>query len=250
MDIPDTTIIIKSFLRPLALTALIVSIRNMYPDIKIHVADDGDLPEVPFGIDMFYRLPFDTGLSKGRNFLVDTVTTSYTVLLDDDTLFNEQSRLEYAIRVLSKFKLLDIVAGYYLPRRFFGQHKIENGVLIRDMHLASDVIDGFPLFDFVPNFFVARTSALKKVRWDEELKIMEHMDYFWRARGILNCTCLPHFSAVNTNARDEGDYKKYRDRVSHFQTMQTQKIGVTEIVSRENKRNYREEQLHPWAYRP
>lgn len=250
MDIPDTTIIIKSFLRPLSLTALIVSIRKMYPNIRIHVADDGDLSEMPDGVDMFYRLPFDTGLSKGRNYLVDTVTTEYTVLLDDDTLFNDRSRLEYATRVLSEFKSLDIVAGHYLPHRFYGQHTIEDGVLIRDMHLASDVVDGFPIFDFVPNFFVARTSSLRRVRWDEELKIMEHMDYFWRARGLLKCTCLPYFSAINTNSRDEGDYKKYRDRVPHFQAMQTRKIGVTNIISRKNQKNYQEEQLHPWAYSP
>lgn len=250
MDIPDATIVIKSFLRPLALNALVVSIRRTYPNIRIHVADDGDMSELPPNIDEFYRLPFDSGLSKGRNFLVDTVETCYTVLLDDDTVFTENSRLDYAIRVLSEFKSIDIVAGHYLPHHFYGKHTIEDGILIRDMHLASAVVDGFPIFDFVPNFFVARTNALKKVRWDEELKIQEHMDYFWRARGILKCTYLPYFSSINSNAREEGEYKKYRERTTHFQALQARKIGVTNIISRKNDKNYRDQDLHPLAYRP
>ena len=71
IDLSEVTIAIKSFLRPCTLDACIYSIRKFYPDIGIHVADDGNMNKAPLGVNRLYQLPFDSGVSIGRNFLVE-----------------------------------------------------------------------------------------------------------------------------------------------------------------------------------
>ena len=36
--------------------------------------------------------------------------------------------------------------------------------------------------DYVGNCFVAYRDILQAIRWDEELKVEEHWDFFWRAK--------------------------------------------------------------------
>ena len=227
----DFTIIIKTFLRPGALNILLNSIWKMYPDVKILVADDGGKKSIRNDVDKYFLLPFDSGLSAGRNFLLDKVDTKYFMLLDDDTIFTKHTRLEWPLRVLDEYSDIDLVSGRYLPAKFFGKQVIENGVFIRDMEKSNGLVDGFPTYDFTANFFIARTDKVAKIRWDEELKIQEHMDFFWRARGSLNCTVLPYFSSKNSHITNK-EYAKFRGRSKEFQALQCKKLGVKRIESR------------------
>ncbi len=245
----DVTIIIKTFLRPHALERLLQDIKKYYPEIKVYVADDGDKPQVRNDVDEYFVLPFDTGLSYGRNYLIDRVKTKYVMLLDDDTIFTENTKIEWALEVFNRSHKIDLVSGRYLPFIFYGSLTIENNNLIRNMGLARTIVDGFPIFDFVPNFFVAKTEKLKKIRWNEKLKIQEHIDFFWRARKELNCTYLPYFVSINSHARESTDYSKYRtERAAYFQKMQAKEIGVSAIVSKENHSNYKESDVCSMAY--
>ena len=232
----DLTIIIKTFLRPGVLSILLKSIWKMYPDVRIYVADDSGKVDVRTDVDKYFLLPFDSGLSAGRNFLIDKVSTKYFMLLDDDTIFTSNTRLEWPLMVLDNYSNIDLVSGRYLPRKFFGKQVIEGGAFIRDMEIFNQIIDGFPIYDFTANFFIARTEKVRSIGWDDELKIQEHMEFFWRARSKINCTHLPYFSSKNSHATNK-EYAKFRGRSKKYQIMQCKKLGVSTITSRKNKVN-------------
>ena len=46
-------------------------------------------------------------------------------------------------------------------------------------------IGDLPVYSKVPNFFVARTERVRAIGWTEELKVLEHHEFFWRAWGEL-----------------------------------------------------------------
>jgi len=245
----DLTIIIKTFLRPDALTMLLESIWEMYPDVKIYVADDSGTSQIRTDVDKYFILPFDTGLSFGRNYLLDRVDTKYFMLLDDDTIFTKNTHLEWPLRVLDDHSDIDLVSGRYYPNLFYGKQIIENNIFIRDMKVTNGLIDGFPTYDFTANFFLARTETVSKIRWDDELLIQEHMDFFWRARGIINCTHLPYFSSDNSHITND-DYAKYRGRQKKFQRMQCKKLGVKKIKTRRNEHTLDTRELNTLALKP
>ena len=37
----------------------------------------------------------------------------------------------------------------------------------------------------VPNIILVRTEQLRKVGWDDQIRMMDHQDFFWRAAGHL-----------------------------------------------------------------
>ena len=89
------TILIKTFQRPRTVNAAIASIRRFYPTVPIIVADDsGEPTPIRDNSVVVHRLPFDSGVSKGRNFLFSHVRTKYFLMSDDDNLFTRHTRLE------------------------------------------------------------------------------------------------------------------------------------------------------------
>ena len=77
----DLTIIIKTFERPHAVKRLFDSIRIFYSDLPIIIADDSRNPITSLGDAKIITLPYNVGLSKGRNSLIDIVQTKYFLLL-------------------------------------------------------------------------------------------------------------------------------------------------------------------------
>src|SRR5947208_139 len=103
----EVTIAIKTFERPESLKDLLVSIRQFYPDIRIIVADDSKKPHAPRIAKIFSNvecitLPFDVGISVGRNAMLKRIKTKYFVLCDDDFLFYEQTKLEKFKKILDE----------------------------------------------------------------------------------------------------------------------------------------------------
>lgn len=228
----DLTICIKTFIRPKTLDKCLTSIRSYYPDVKILVANDGPDSIVNDKADQIFDLPFDVGLSAGRNHLLDKVKSEFVMFIDDDTIFSETSKVEDMLSVLHNNSEIDLVAGKIRGNSFCGTLEKENGTLFRNIGSYRSTVAGFKIYDYVLNLFVARTSKIKEVLWDEELKIVEHMDFFWRAKGVLCCTALDHVYFHNTRERD-AEYSKFRvERIPFFMQKQCEKIGVTEIRDR------------------
>ncbi len=75
-------------MRPGCLDRLIESIHRFYPGVCVLVADDSDKPVQRKDVQV-YPLPYDSGLSYGRNYLMDQLKTKYFVMMDDDHVFTE-----------------------------------------------------------------------------------------------------------------------------------------------------------------
>jgi len=206
------TIIVKTFERPKCAKRLIESVRRFYPNIRIIVVDDSKDPEELLDCD-YIKMPFDSGLSAGRNLALSKVTTPYFVLLDDDLVFTEKTHLELWLQILENTPI-NIVAGNKGDCHFEGTFQLKNGVLTHVPGQSIGELYGVALFDIVNNFFMAETDTVKEIGgWDEKYKIGgEHGDFFMKAKQ--NKLLTGYCPAVWIDHKDERteDYSQYRNR--------------------------------------
>ena len=184
----ELTAIIKTFERPKELRRLVKSIRRFYPSMKIIVVDDSREPTVLEGVETIV-LPYDSGVSAGRNRALSAVTTKYTLLLDDDYLFYRHTELNGPLQMMEKCQEIDIMGGErvdlplyrkvdYREAKLFPVHK-------ESLQPLDTVVCSLPVQDKVANFYIARTARLRLVAWDDTLKRLDHADFFSRAKGVL-----------------------------------------------------------------
>jgi len=238
----SVTIIIKTFESPECLNRLIKSIKRHYLGIKTLVADDSKKPIERNDVAGYYAMQFDSGLSAGRNFLLNKVKTKYFLLLDDDFVLTEETNLEKMMEVLETSGI-DLVGGealdyYCLPglkkegnkykREFFGLLELKERKLFVKMRENKGSLDGYKLYDFVAAPFMARTDKIKKIQWDGDLKIMEHEDFFLRCKDKINITHLDEVKVDHIRERNS-NYWKFRGRVKKFVEKFKQKHGIKEI---------------------
>ncbi len=223
----NVTIIIKTFERPHLVRRLVQSIRQFYPDVRVLVGDDSREPQPVEGAELL-ALPHDIGLSAGRNRLVDAVETEHTLLLDDDFVFGPDTRIELLQAALDAG--FDLAAGRVGGAEYHGLLLRTGDTLHCLYRQQRRVHNGYPVFDMTWNFFLARTQALREVRWDEELKLAEHTDFFLRAtqRPLL----ITHVPEVNIGHVQEhsGNYARYRQRGIYYRIRFLQKHGLVRLV--------------------
>jgi len=104
------TAIVKTFERPDTLRRLVKSVQRLYPDMRIVVVDDSRNPSNLPGVETIV-MPYDSGVSAGRQKALDAVDTPYVLLLDDDFIFYAQTRLEPAMEIMEKNPAIDIMGG-------------------------------------------------------------------------------------------------------------------------------------------
>lgn len=228
----NITIIIKTFKRKKILQELIGSIRKFYPSVLIYVADDSKNPVKPWSIDKYFKLPFDTGVSYGRNFLIKQVKTKYFLLIDDDSLFTKDTVLERPLKILENTSL-DVVAGLIVEndkvQHFYGQVEVRNRLIKKNKYICG-MLDGYPLYDYFSNFFVGRTETFKdnNIKWDDRLKICEHIEFWHRNKDKMKCTVLKDFRIIERNVRNV-EYNKFRvDRQNYYIKLRNQIMGINE----------------------
>lgn len=185
----EVSLIIKTFERPRTLERLLRSILSSpAADCNVLISDDS---RHPIRSDLFsreniqyFKLPYDSGLSYGRNYLVEHVDTPYTVLLDDDFFFIPATRLEIFLDIV-KHKGFDLVAGKYDGPEFGPGYGIielaDKNLSIKMGASPRDMLNGLPVYDMANNFFLAKTETLRDIPWDNRFKIYgEHTDFFYR----------------------------------------------------------------------
>ncbi len=247
----ELSIIIKTFERPNCLKRLLASIQKVCPEQHIIVIDDSRHPSLTpdelenYQLDIRYiKTTFNIGLSKGRNIGLQTVKTKYFLLLDDDFVLDPFSNIEEALYIIQS-ENLDILGGKVADinpdnddikiRAFMGYlKKVNNKLICTSLTHDSELIE----CDFVLNFFIGRTSAVKKVLWDEELHILEHLDFFYRAKkeGLS----VAYFRKFFTFHQQEhaSHYKKFRfNQHKKFSKLLHRKLDVKSILL-ENKKIY------------
>ena len=239
----EVTIIIKTFERPQCVTRLVKSIRQYYQEIPIIVADDSRVPlsPIPEEITNYYHLPFDSGMSYGRNFGLDKVKTKYFLLADDDMIFKEKTKLEilYTLLESTSFSLTSCNWVDHLPgtkrkegiSNYCGISEINNGVHTYFYGKNRGYKDGYPIYDVVHNFFMANVADVGPKPWDDRIKISGHPDFFLRLKkkGVL-CTKSTNVFIYHYPGRGF-DYMKYRYRdLRHFFEIYFKKHGIKKEV--------------------
>lgn len=253
VSLKDVTAVIKTFLRDKSLFHCVRTLRAQYPDMPIIVADDGycthekgtKLKEM--GVTKYIELPWNRGLSTGRNVLIDEVETPYVLMCEDDFGFVEESHIE---RLRKLTGVADIAAGIVFNAQHWACHG--DGVGWDSFGGCFTRVDGKPhrtgftgqqkvyegvtyeVADFVLNFFVARTESLKKVRWDESLRLaFEHMDFFLRAQtaGLRTVRTL-EAQVVHREVDDvhNPEYQKHREDYEKYRPLFAKKWGVDDVA--------------------
>ncbi|MCI0575019.1 MAG: glycosyltransferase [Chloroflexi bacterium] len=239
----EVSIIIKTFDRCSCLGSLLASIVTLDLPCPVLIADDSQesyqatvLKKYGRWIEKYIVLPFDSGLSKGRNVLLENVRTKYFVLCDDDFIFDKRADLLFMQQNLEEGGL-DILGGLYYnrplliadqerallknllrgkvrtswrmilwhifqnqtlrhglfkrlfekekPWTYYGRFEINDHILNLYPLPNSEYRPPYVLCDYIPNFFLARTEALreKNVYWNDEIRYYgEHLDFFLRAK--------------------------------------------------------------------
>lgn len=227
----ELTAIITTFNRRESLMKLIKSIRKYYKDLQIIVVDNGNEEKAirTKGVS-YYKVPFDSGLSFSRNFAMSKVKTKYILLLDDDFEFTEKTDIVKLLKI-AKDNDFDIVGGAVEGLFYNGILELE-GSTLRYIDGDRGEVNGYKLYDMVLNFFIGKTNSIRLNEcWDEELKLAEHTDFFWRAKKHnLKISFEPTVSIKHNHDRNK-DYLKYRIRGKEYLQLFMEKNGIRRLIN-------------------
>ena len=246
----DVTVLIKTFNRPKTVAGAMQKIRRFYPNIRILLADDSRTTvAVKDNKTEIFPMPFDSGGSRGRNFLLEKVETPYFLMMDDDHYFNRQTHLEKMLRLIEE-KNFDILSALVFQRAFLRREFYRKELV--DFYLNMEMADGVLKFvdgcyektkdyvtcDLVHQFFIAKTEPVQQMGgWDDRLKTADHADFFIRAKQAqLKVGYTPLARVDHVHRRDERfseEYKTFRTRMSEFRQIWIEQHDIQQIVNRD-----------------
>lgn len=226
-EMRDVTAIVKTFRREPYFMACVTSLRERHPDITILVADDGPEPSpekariIKDVCDGYFTLPFDSGISYARNFLLRKAQTEYVLIGDDDFWYDQDiSKLRTLMEVS------DLAGGRVKEhgetmdyQGFIEIDRQKEGIVCKDLPLHQFMeCDGvrYKPCDFTLNFFIARKSAIPE--WDEKIKVVyEHEDFFLSAKPRTHVVFTPDVLVTHKPdfvKLDDPVYREFRYRKS------------------------------------
>lgn len=215
----SVTFVVKTFNRPRQCGVTIGGIRNHWAGCRVILVDDGD-PLAPDWLrsmaDQYIPLPFDTGLSEGRNAGIRAATTPFVFIIDDDMHVSPRLRLPLLVDGMEH---LDIVSAYGGP---VTMHR--RGSRLSLCRGDRGVVGGiYRRADFVGQAMLCRREVMLGCPYDPAIKICgEHLDFMYRAM-VANvrvgwtgeCKCPSQRRTGKT-----AEYLQYRSRGKyHLATM-------------------------------
>lgn len=241
-------ILITTFLRDSTLYKTIQSIiDNNSGNYKILIADQGyRTDEKSITYDYFksqipceiYYLPFDCGLSVGRNYLVNKANElgfKYCLVSSDSIQFTTKYNFEPIISLLDS-DTNNAIFGFDLENSVcpweFNMKVTPNGILLTKSEESYNLNGvSFKRVDICRNIFIAKAEVLLKNRWDDELKLAEHEKFFIDLKQInykVFWTDAIKFKKINNSGSEE--YKTYRKRFSDYQKLLKQKLNIASWI--------------------
>ena len=181
----NTTILVKTFLRPECILRLVFSIRKYYSHVPIIIVDDSEEKLFEQGQNILnilsIHMPYYSGVSQGRNEGVKHIKTKYTILLDDDMLFTHKSKMSRLYEYLEQNPNTTLISAKLSDR---GPYRALFERTPTELKIHNDKY----LYQQGPvtyshralNCFMCRTQLLVNVPWDNNLKTEEHTEHFYR----------------------------------------------------------------------
>lgn len=220
----NVTFIYKSFQRQRLAKQLFWNIQSYYPGVQVIIADDSAKPLVsdsPYV--QVIQLPFNSGLSYGINRALEQVKTPYMIRMDDDELLTPFTNFHGQLRFLMEHPAVDLAAVAYMPvprcppleqtvRQFYAQSMHNAPLPLKIPHMTpmdeSRVVVAKP-----PNIFLARTEAVRAVGYDDNIRMIDHNEFFFRAAGVLVSVLDTKAFVLHRHNRFNKSYEKYRQDV-------------------------------------
>ena len=190
----NTTAVLISMMRDAYTKECVKSLREMYPEIKILVAENAHFNQelkdfVNEHGGRYILMPFDSGVCFARNRLVEMVDTEFILVSDDDFYYTKEAKVKEMIKFLEANKDYTLIGG-----RIFEKGRVleyQGHINIHTDHFEyvpldfennrKDKASGlmYQQADITFNYFVARKNDIKDVKWDEKIKVAyEHSDWF------------------------------------------------------------------------
>jgi phosphorylcholine metabolism protein LicD len=242
-DLNNVTLLIKSFKRKECVDNLIASIRKFYKTVPIMIVDDSvhigkeELPNFDYDENIkTYNIDFDSGVSYGRNYGISKIKTDYFVTIDDDFEFTSKTDLKKFLKIL-KFSNLDVLGGLVFQNKksidYFGMLKLKEKTLIYEKDFIKKN-DFYTECNLILQFFIAKTSAIQKNGWNNELKTGEHLAFFYDNINKIKVGYTELVSINHLGVRDK-DYSIYRNRAEdYFNDWACQK-GIEKVIKFDKK---------------
>lgn len=225
--------------------ALVRSIRIHSPRLRVLLGNDGPklVGSHPFVHDDPYteevELPKRSGISFGRNFMVNLTRTRYFMLLDDDHLLDVTTNLTVLFEGIKNDKY-DMVglrvrnlpgideferSRILIPRYVAKVQSLKERILTLCVWNENNgpsiygITHPIPV-DVLHNAFIGRTDVLRKHPWRNELKVNEHMTFFLDAKDAgVKVGYLPSVF-VHHRSRDYSDcYNRIRYREEEYEKL-------------------------------
>lgn len=213
VDTGEVTAIVKAFERPASLQRLLASLRRLFPRMHVIVADDSRCEPKLSGVELI-RLPFDSGVSAGRQAALARVITEFTWVLDDDFVLYAGSRLDHVLSLFQQYPELDLLGGPVINLPRCSKYGLVPGGLwptkSESLIAPGTLLGPAIVCDKVPNFFVARTARLRRVDWTPEIRRLDHGDFFTRAKGTLVTAYLDSFRCLHVRTPFDSPYMQFR----------------------------------------
>lgn len=223
------TLIVKTFERPRCISRLIYSIKIMYPNLRVIVADDSRKFNTIAGIE-YLRMSYDSGVSAGRNLALSKVDTPYVVTLDDDFVFNHQTKLERWLDILEKTNL-DLIGGNVdgHPNYHASLHIINDALVFKPKPVRHE--DGFALWNIVLQFWMGRTDKIKEIGgWDDEFKTVDHIIFFARSIGKIKIGHCSDVGIGHMPIQDPEYYKHRNGRMQKYLCLLMDRLDVKKVI--------------------
>lgn len=217
----NVTFIYKSFQRKRQAKRLCKNLQKYYPGVRVIIADDSKKPLVINRSNVeVINLPFNIGLSRGLNCALNKVDTPYTVRTDDDHLLSPHTKIHEHLKYLMLSSDVDLIS--FLPynstcpknwqtagKAFLKETMAESPNALRTPH--GTLIDNkYIVLGKTPNVFIARTDAFREIGYDDNIRMTDHFEFFFRAAGkIVSVLSLDSFVLHHHN-HYKRRYRKYR----------------------------------------
>jgi len=235
--------LITTFMRPDSLTKLVESIAKYYPNANTYIGDQNSKKDRAFYENLQLRtglpftvikLPYDCGLSRARNYLVQNTPSDYKLILDDDFIFTEETDL-YKFITLIEQDGVGVVAGAVRTKGTIVHYEYRLLKRGDTLYYSSDKDKWkkhknitYKQTGCVLNFALYRKEVFADVLWDRDLKVCEHLEFMWRLNQTQwKILYTPEVVTDHSQERN-GQYKTMRKR-PRFRYISFEKMGITRV---------------------
>lgn len=237
-------ILITTFLRDSLLYKTLQTIVDNYTqNCIILIADQGySSSEKDLNMDYFYsqipieyyRIPFDSGLSYSRNFLIQKakeMNIPYILMSADSIQFLQPYNFQPVIEFLENNDKVGKVGfdleGSICPWEYLIKLTPQDIRFIKSEEWKEFNGKKYLRIDICRNIFLAKTKSLIEIPYDNEFKLAEHEEQAIRYKEKYLTYWTDTYLFKRISGHNSTEYNIYRKRFREYQKLLKQKFGLS-----------------------